>query len=123
MHHDDAVGPLDCREAVRDHERRTVQHQTVQRVPDAEFRVRVDARGRLIQNQDPRTCASARAKLISCFCPVEKPLPRSRTCVSNPLRQPLDEIEQIHLPGTSRTVFVANARRPSRILLVNGARK
>ena len=24
-------------------------------------------------------CASARAKLISCFCPVEYPLPRSRT--------------------------------------------
>ena len=29
-------------------------------------------------------CASARAKLMSCFCPVERPLPRSRMGCANP---------------------------------------
>jgi hypothetical protein len=50
----DLVGALDRRDAVGDHDRRPVAHQPVERLLDQVVGPGVDARGRLVQDQDAR---------------------------------------------------------------------
>ena len=78
VHHEDTVGALDRREAMRDDDRGSAFHQPAQRLTHPDLRVvsTLDVASSRIRICG--LCARARAKLISCFWPVEKPAPRSR---------------------------------------------
>ena len=54
VQHEDAVGVLDRREPVRDHERRAAREELLERVLDQPLGLRVDARGRLVEDEDGR---------------------------------------------------------------------
>ena len=51
---EDLVHVLDRREAVRDGDRRAARHQDVQGVADQDLGLGVDARRRLVEDEDPR---------------------------------------------------------------------
>ena len=50
----DAIGLLDCRQPVRDHQRRAVGHQRLELVLDLAFKLGVERGRRLVQNQNGR---------------------------------------------------------------------
>ena len=54
MQHEDLVHVLDGREPVRDRDRRAAGHQHVQRVANQQLGFGVDARRRLVEDQDAR---------------------------------------------------------------------
>src|SRR5271157_3479610 len=54
VHHDDLVGALDGGEPVRDDQRRPPFHHAVERVAHPELGLGIDARSRLIENQNLR---------------------------------------------------------------------
>ena len=54
VQHQDLVHVLDGRQPVRDGDRRAAGHQHVQRVADQELGLGVDARRRLVEDQDAR---------------------------------------------------------------------
>src|SRR5207248_11464419 len=54
LHDEDLVRAADGREAVRDHERRAATPQRTQPVLDGRLALRVEARGGLVEDQDPR---------------------------------------------------------------------
>ena len=59
---EDLVHVLDGRQPVRDGDRRAACHQDVQRVPDQHLGLGVDARRRLVEDQDPPDRRRARAR-------------------------------------------------------------
>ncbi len=54
MEHEDAVRALDRRQAMRDHHRRPALEQRLERVLDQPLGLRIDARRRLVEDQDRR---------------------------------------------------------------------
>ena len=54
LEHEDLIGAANRRKPVRDHERRPATPERAQPVLNLRFALRVQARGRLIQHQDPR---------------------------------------------------------------------
>ena len=68
-------------------------------------------------------CASARAKLINCFCPVDRPLPRSRTGCVKPVRQRADELQQVDLLGGGLQVLAGDALGPEPDVVLDRSRE
>ena len=54
VEHDDAVGVLDRRQPVRDHDRGASAHQRIERGLHLALRFRVERRGRLVEDQQRR---------------------------------------------------------------------
>ena len=65
----DLVGAADRRQPVRDHNHRAMLHQVRQRLLHQHFRLGIEVRRRLIQNQDGRVLEQARAMAMRCRCP------------------------------------------------------
>ena len=62
VEHDELVGERDRREAVRDDQRRPPAHRLAQAEPDPRLGRRVDRRGRVVEDQDPRVDDRAPAR-------------------------------------------------------------
>ena len=69
----------------------------------------------------PGSCASARAKLMSCFWPVESVAPRSRTGSANLQRQGADEVADVDLVGGALEAFVGDPRGAEADVVGDGA--
>jgi hypothetical protein len=66
---------------------------------DAVFGVGVDGAGGLVEDEDAGAWARARAKLMSCFWPVERVAPRSRTGSAKLSGEGADEVGDVDLFG------------------------
>src|SRR5262249_60862949 len=53
-HDDDAVGTAHRRQAMRHHQRRAIDHEALERLLHEPFRLRVEGRGGLVEDQDGR---------------------------------------------------------------------
>ena len=84
VHHHDAVGLEHGREAMGDDQRRAPAHQVFERGLHRALALRVQRRGRLVQQQDRRILSSARAIAMRCCWPPDRRAPRSPSCSSNP---------------------------------------
>ena len=73
------VGALDGREAVRDDDGGAVAEHPLDGLLDELLGLCVDGASGLVEDEERRSKASARANEMSCFWPTESPAPRSRT--------------------------------------------
>ncbi len=83
MQDGDAVGIAHRRDAVRDEDGCASAHDITQVVENSVFRLRVNARKRIVENQNAWIAdQGAWAIAVRCFCPPERVMPRSPTMVS-----------------------------------------
>ena len=82
LHHDDPVGEADQSQPMSDDQSGPFGGRTLQGFNHQLFRLRVQAAGRLIQNQDGGLRRMARAIAMRCFCPPESVAPPSAIGVS-----------------------------------------
>src|ERR1051326_3304965 len=83
----------------------------IERLANAAFRVGVDARGRLIQNQETRIVGQRARKADQLLLARRESGAALAHRLRESLRQPLDEIEQIDALGSAGQLFVADVGR------------
>jgi len=99
VHHQDAVGALDCRKPVRDHDRRAPLHHAQQRFAYAKFRFRINAGRGFVQDQVSRVVRQCAREADSTASDPSRGRCRARGSHGRIRGQAADEVEQVHLFG------------------------
>src|SRR4029077_14355697 len=102
VEHQNAIRMLDGAEPMRNHQRRAAAEQAIERLANLQFRLGINARRSLIENQETRIVRQGASKIDELPLAYRKRRPSLVHRFSHALRQRLDEIAEADF---ARSVF------------------